>query len=111
MGGLALAMLVVYAYGRSRPSPLPPLLMRILAAAGIVVPGMTIVDWLRQLQRAREWARDLPIRGEPIAELLLVRSAALLSAGFLILVGGVYLARRLPQAGRTGAPRGNRSVR
>lgn len=96
MGLLALAILAVYALGRGRESIGPATLLRIFAVAGIIVPGMTILGWYRQILRAREWARELPIRPDSIVERFMTSSAALLSAGFLILVGGIYLARRLP---------------
>lgn len=103
MGGLALAILVVYALGRNRKSVWPAILLRIFAAAGIIVPGMTILSWYQQLNQAREWSHDLPIHTEPIVELFIIDSAALLSVGFFVLISGIYLARRLPgRPGRSG---------
>ncbi len=97
MGGLALAMLAVYALGHRRESVWPGTLLRTLAAAGIVVPGMAVLGWYRQLLRAREWSRDLPVQPESIAEMFMARSAVLMTAGFFLLVGGIFLARRLPE--------------
>ncbi|HUP01839.1 MAG TPA: hypothetical protein VM737_10020 [Gemmatimonadota bacterium] len=96
LGALALAILGVYALGRGRRSIWPATTIRILAAAGIIVPGMTILGWYRQLRHAREWTRELPFRPEPVVEMFLTHSVALLSAGFFLLIGGIYLARRLP---------------
>ena len=96
LGALALAMLVIYALGRGRRSIWPATLLRVLAAAGIVIPGMTILGWYRQISRAHEWSRELPIRRDAVTEMFLTSSAALLSGGFLLLIGGIYLARRLP---------------
>ena len=100
MGGIALAMMVVYAFARGRSSVWPATLLRILAVAGIVVPGMTIIEWYDRLRRASELTQGLPVQTEPVVDMVIVNSAILLSAGFLLLISGIFLARRL--AGRPG---------
>ncbi len=96
MGGIALAMMAVYALGRGRSSVWPATLLRVLAVAGIVVPGMTIIGWYEQLRRTNQLTEALPVHTAPIVDMVIVNSAILLSAGFLLLIGGVYLARQLP---------------
>lgn len=103
MALLALTIVVVYvvatALARRGAVPAwPALVLRVLAVLGLVLPGWAIFDWYRYLQRARELTRPLPVETGPIAERFVINSAALLSLGFLILVGGIYLARR---AGRS----------
>jgi len=75
-------------------APWAPLALRILAVIGLVLPGWAIFDWYRDLQRAREITRSIPIDTASIAERFAVNAAALLSLGFFILVAGIYLARR-----------------
>lgn len=94
----AILVLWLVARGRTRAT-WEPVGLRILAVAGLVIPGFTVFDWYRDLAEAREWARDLPTRSEPIVERFAASSVALLSLGFLVLIAGIYLARRLP-AGR-----------
>ncbi len=96
MGTIALAMMVVYVLGRGRASVWPATVLRVLAVAGIVVPGMTIIGWYEQLRRTSELAEGLGVRAAPVVDMVIVNSAILLSAGFLLLIGGVYLARQLP---------------
>lgn len=103
MGGIALAMMAVYALGRGRPCAWPATLLRVLAVAGIVVPGMTIIGWYEQLRRTSELTAALPIRTAPVLDMVIVNSAILLSAGFVLLIGGVYLARQLPDRPGPGA--------
>lgn len=99
----AAAITVVWLVARARgPGRWAPIGLRVLAVAGLVVPGFTIFDWYRDLAAAREWARDLPAASEPVVERFAASSATLLSLGFLVLVAGVYLARRLP-AGRAAS--------
>jgi ABC-type glycerol-3-phosphate transport system permease component len=95
MGAIAIAMMAVYALGRGRSSVWPATLLRVLAVAGIVVPGMTIIGWYEQLRRTSELTEALPVRTAPVIDMVIVNSAVLLSAGFLLLIGGVYLARQL----------------
>lgn len=96
MGAIVLAMMAVYALGRGRSSVWPATLMRVLAVAGIVVPGTTIIGWYEQLRRASDLTQAFPARTEPVVDMVIVNSAVLLSAGFLLLIGGIFLARRLP---------------
>ncbi len=103
MGGIALAMIAVYAIGRGRSSVWPATVLRVLAVAGIVVPGMTIIGWYEQLQRTSELTERLPVHTAPVVDMVIVNSAILLSAGFLLLIGGVYLARQLPGRPAPGA--------
>lgn len=96
---VALAILVVHAAAMrlARDGLQPrwaPLVLRILAVLGIVIPGWAIFGWYRDLQRARELTRSIAIDTAPIAERFVVNSVALLSLGFFILVAGIYLARR-----------------
>ena len=103
MALLALTIVVVYVVAtalsqRGAVPAWPALVLRVLAVLGLVLPGWAIFDWYRDLQRARELTRPLPVETGPIAERFVINSAALLSLGFLILVGGIYLARR---AGRS----------
>lgn len=96
---VALAILVVHAAaarlarGGASP-PWAPLVLRILAVLGLVIPGWAIFGWYRDLRRAREITRSIPIDTAQIAERFVVNSVALLSLGFFILVAGIYLARR-----------------
>ena len=103
MGAIALAMMAVYVLGRGRSSVWPATLLRVLAVAGIVVPGMTIIGWYEQLRRTSELTEALPVRTAPVIDMVIVNSAVLLSAGFLLLIGGVYLARQLPDRPDPGA--------
>lgn len=96
MGAIALAMMAVYVLGRGRSSVWPATMLRVLGVAGIVVPGMTIIGWYEQLRRTSELTEALPIRTAPVVDMVIINGAILLSAGFLLLIGGVYLARQLP---------------
>lgn len=97
----SLAILVVWLVARAgRADRWGAIVIRILAVVGLVIPGFTIFGWYRDLAEAREWARDLPIRTELVVERFAVNSVGLLTLGFLVLVAGIYLARRLP-----GTPR------
>ncbi|MFN2383463.1 MAG: hypothetical protein ABR559_04270 [Gemmatimonadota bacterium] len=98
LGGLALLILAVYNLGRDGRAGWAPVVLRVLAVLGLIIPGWTIRLWYQELARAREWSQQLPIETQPIADRFLVNSTALLTLGFFILVGGIYLARR---AGRT----------
>ena len=106
MGAIALAMMAVYILGRGRSSVWPATVLRVLAVAGIVVPGMTIIGWYEQLRRTSELTEALPIRTAPVVDMVIINSAILLSGGFLLLIGGVYLARQLPDRSvpAAGAP-------
>ena len=97
---LALLMLGVYALAAARrrrgaaATPWAPIVLRVLAVLGLVLPGWAIIGWYAELTRARELTRSIPIDTAPIAQQFVVNSAALLSVGFLLLVAGIYLARR-----------------
>ena len=96
---LALVMLGVYAFAARRrrsgaATPWAPTVLRVLAVLGLVLPGWAIFGWYGELARARELTRSIPIDTAPIAQQFVVNSAALLSVGFLLLVSGIYLARR-----------------
>lgn len=94
---IALAILLVWLVGRAGRAPRASrIVLRVLAVLGLVVPGWTVFGWYRDLAEAREWASDLPIRTEPILREFVLQGVALLSLGFLVLVAGIYLARRLP---------------
>jgi hypothetical protein len=81
MGTIALAMMAVYVLGRGRAS----------------------FGWYEQLRRTSELAEGLGVRAAPVVDMVIVNSAILLSAGFLLLIGGVYLARQLPHQPEPGA--------
>lgn len=102
----ALAILALYAVASRarRPTRREALALRILAVLGLVVPVWTVLGWYRELDRAREWARDLPVHTEPILERFLTQSVALVTLGFLLLIAGIHLARRLPGGTTTGDP-------
>ena len=102
----ALAILAVYAAAARghRSAQWGGMALRILAVLGLVVPAWTVLSWYRDLQAAREWARDLPVRTAPIIDAFATNSVALITLGFLVLVAGIYLARRLPDARPTGDP-------
>jgi hypothetical protein len=106
MALLALAIVLVYvvATAVTRRGATPrwsPLVLRVLAVLGLVVPGWAIFGWYRDLARARELTRSIPVEIGPIADRFVINSAALLSLGFLLLVIGIYLARRV---GRSRTP-------
>lgn len=93
----AALILVVWLVARFRgPGAWAAITLRVLAVVGLVIPGFTVFDWYRDLDHAREWARELPLHGEPIVERFAVSSVTLITLGFFVLVAGVYLARRLP---------------
>lgn len=104
LGGLALLILAVYQLdrhlGREGRAGWAPVVLRVLAALGLIIPGWTIRSWYQELTRAREWSQRLPIETQPIADQYFVNSAALLTLGFFVLVGGIYLARRAGRAHR-----------
>ena len=93
---VAVALLVVYAIGSRRRLPGTALALRVLAIAALVIPAWTIVSWYRDLARAREVATRMAIQTEPIVDRAVVNGAALLCLGFLVMIGGIWLARRVP---------------
>ena len=96
LAAVAAAILGVYALGARARLPGAATLLRLLAVAGLVIPAWTLVAWYQELSQAREVATRMAIRAEPIVERVVVNGAALLCLGFLVLVGGIWLARRLP---------------
>jgi len=93
---VAAAILLVYAIGLRGRLPGAPLALRLLAVAALVIPAWTLVAWYRDLSRAREVATRMAIQAEPIVERVVLNGAALLCLGFLVMVGGIWLARRIP---------------
>lgn len=102
VAGIALAMAGIYAAGRRGRAPRAGLALRLLAVAGFVLPGWTVVRWFRSLTGMRDQAASLPIDPQPVTESFVASSSVLLAAGFALLVGGVHLARKL---GAEGAAR------
>lgn len=104
----ALAIGAVYLAVRGRPAGAwAPVVLRVLAVLGLVLPGWAIAGWYRDLERARELTRGIAVDTAPIAERFLLNSAALFALGFLLLVTGIYLARSVARTrpggrGRTG---------
>lgn len=96
LAAIGVAMAVVYAFGRRTTAVTPAVLLRVLAVAGFVIPGWTVFRWYDGLVRARDALPGLAVDPQPVVERFIVSSAALLAAGFALLVAGVYLARRLP---------------
>jgi hypothetical protein len=82
-----------------------PTALRILAVLGLVLPGWAIFRWYVDLRQAQELTRSLPIDTAQIGERFVANSVALLSLGFLILVTGIYLARRSARRGGPGGAR------
>lgn len=98
LAGIALAMAGFYVAGRRGRARWAGLALRLLAVAGFVIPGWTIMRWFRSLAGMRDAAASLPIDPQPIMESFMASSAILLAAGFALLVGGVHLARKLGAA-------------
>ncbi|HET6617158.1 MAG TPA: hypothetical protein VFH69_05055 [Gemmatimonadota bacterium] len=96
LAAVAAALLVVYAIGSRRHLPGTALALRVLAVAALVIPAWTLVAWYRDLARAREVATRMAIQTEPILDRAVVNGAALLCLGFLVMIGGIWLARRVP---------------
>lgn len=100
MAVLALAMVVVYGWtalarGGGGTAVWAPIALRVLAVLGFILPGWAILEWYGDLSRARELTHTIQIDTGPIAERFVVNAAALLSLGFLLLVAGIFLARRV----------------
>lgn len=94
---VALAILVVWLVARAgHADRWGAIVLRVLAVTGLIVPGFTVFDWYRDLAEARDWARELPLHAEPVIERFAINSVTLMTLGFLILIAGIYLARRLP---------------
>ncbi|HEU4463862.1 MAG TPA: hypothetical protein VFS53_02345 [Gemmatimonadota bacterium] len=95
LAGIAAAILVVYAVAARRRFPGAGLVLRLLSIAALVVPAWTLFDWYQDLSRAREVAARMAIEAEPIVERATVNGAALLCLGFLVMICGIWLARRV----------------
>lgn len=93
---VAAGILIVYAIGSRRRLPGAAVALRVLSIAGLVIPAWTLVAWYRDLSRAREVATRMAIQTEPIMERAVVNGVALLCLGFLVMVSGIWLARRTP---------------
>lgn len=100
---IVLTMAVAYAVGRRVDAQWPAILLRVLAVAGFVIPGWTVLRWYEGLTRVRDAVPGLPVDPQPVAQRFIASSATLLGVGFGLLVVGIYLARRLP-GGRAGEP-------
>ena len=93
LAALTAAILIVYAMRRQAPRAAPSVL-RVLALAGLIVPAWNVLRWYRDFAPARAWAVRMQIDTDGIVEQIVVNSVAFLSLGFLVLIGGIYLARR-----------------
>lgn len=86
--------------------PWAPIVIRVLAVLSLVMPALQIVSWAQGLSEARELAGNLsgrpPGDGGPVLDRLMANATALLSLGFIVMISGIYLARRLPEAPPTG---------
>lgn len=96
LAAVAAALLAVYALGSRGRLPGASVALRLLSVAGLVIPAWTLVAWYRNLARAREVASRMAIQADPIVERVVLNGAALLCLGFFVLIGGIWLARRLP---------------
>jgi hypothetical protein len=94
LAAVAACILIVYAIASRRRLRGAAIALRILSVAALVIPAWTLVAWYRDLSQAREVAARMAIQTEPIAERVAVNGAALLCLGFLVMVGGIFLARR-----------------
>ena len=94
---IGVAILVLRFWAGRRRIRWAPTVVRLLAVAGLVLPGWTILTWYADLSRAREWADRLnvPASADSISREFLVNSAVLLTLGFALLVVGIYVAHRL----------------
>lgn len=90
------AIVIVYGIGSRVRIPGAPMALRVLAVAALVIPAWTLLAWYRDLSAAREAASRVAIQAEPIVERAVVNGAALLCLGFFVMVGGIWLARRMP---------------
>jgi hypothetical protein len=95
LAGVAAAILVVYALAARQRIPGAGLVLRVLSIAALVIPAWALFDWYQDLSRARDIAARMSIQAEPIVERAAVNGAALVCLGFLVMVGGIWLARRV----------------
>jgi len=96
LAAIAAAILVLYAIGSRRRVPGAAVALRVLSVAALVIPAWTLVAWYRNLSLAREAATRMAIRAEPVMERVVVNGVALLCLGFLVMICGIWLARRTP---------------
>ena len=93
---IAAAIALLYAVASRRALPGAGIALRVLAVAALVVPAWTLVSWYRDLSLAREAATRMAIRTEAVMGAVAVNAAVLLCLGFLVMIGGIWLARRIP---------------
>jgi hypothetical protein len=96
LAAVAAAILILYAIGSRRRIPGAGVALRVLSVAALVLPAWTLVAWYRDLSMAREAATRMAIRAEPVMERVAVNGVALLCLGFLVMICGIWLARRVP---------------
>ncbi len=95
LAGVAAVILVVYAIGAKRRLAGAGLVLRVLSIAALVIPAWALYRWYQDLSKAREVAARMSIQAEPIVERAAINGAALVCLGFLVMVGGIWLARRV----------------
>ena len=95
LAGIAVAILAVYAVAARRRIAGAGLVLRILSIAALVIPAWALYEWYQDLARARDVAARMAIQAEPILERAAVNGAALVCLGFLVMVCGIWLARRV----------------
>jgi hypothetical protein len=93
--GIAAAILALYALAVRRRFSGAGLVLRVLSIAALVIPAWALFDWYQDLSRARDVATRMSIQAEPILERAAVNGAALVCLGFLVMVCGIWLARRV----------------
>lgn len=93
---VAAAMLALYVIASRRHVPGAAVVLRLLSVAALVIPAWTLMAWYRDLSMAREAATRMAIRAEPVIERAAVNGVALVCLGFLVMIGGIWLARRTP---------------
>lgn len=96
LAAVAAAILVLYAVASRWRVPGAAVALRLLSVAALVLPAWTLVTWYRDLSMAREAATRMAIRAEPVMERVAVNGVALVCLGFLVMIGGIWLARRIP---------------
>jgi len=104
LAAILLAMVALFLIARQGRIAWAGLALRLLAVAGFVLPGWTAYRWYRSLAGARDAAASLPVDTGPVIESFVASTAALLVAGFALLLGGIHLARKVRPMGRGGQP-------
>jgi 3-hydroxyacyl-CoA dehydrogenase len=104
LAAIGFGMGLVYAIGHRMARVWPASLLRLLAVSGFVLPAWTVFRWYQILTGMRDAAAVLPIDQRPVTQRFVASSAVLLTLGFVLLVTGIFLARRLP-GGHTGGER------